>query len=135
MTASSSLTPHCSERLWTIGWRQPGRYVNVAEAGIVEAIDDIAKDLASIPHRDDRYWEIAVISFYKAQAADSESPSCSDVVESNGWRFVDKKTKSVRIEVNVVDRFRGKEADVVLLPMTRANKRGSLGFMTSSKPD
>ncbi len=43
---------------------------------------------------------------------------------------MDKKTKSVRIEVNVVDRFQGREADVVLLPMTRANKRGSLGFMT-----
>ena len=43
---------------------------------------------------------------------------------------MDKKTKSVRIEVNVVDRFQGREADVVLLPMTRANKRGVLGFMT-----
>ena len=111
---------------------KPGRYVNVAEAkAIVEAIDDIAKDLASIPHPDDRYWEIAVISFYKAQAAAIQKAlRVSDVVESNGWRFVDKKTKSVRIEVNVVDRFQGREADVVLLPMTRANKRGSLGFMT-----
>ena len=111
---------------------KPGRYVNVAEAKvIVEAIDDIAKDLASIPHPDDRYWEIAVISFYKAQAAAIQKAlRVSDVVESNGWRFVDKKTKSVRIEVNVVDRFQGREADVVLLPMTRANKRGSLGFMT-----
>jgi len=111
---------------------KPGRYVNVAEAkAIVEAIDDIAKDLASIPHPDDRYWEIAVISFYKAQAAAIQKAlRVSDVVESNGWRFVDKKTKSVRIEVNVVDRFQGRESDVVLLPMTRANKRGSLGFMT-----
>jgi len=111
---------------------KPGRYVNVAEAKvIVEAIDDIAKGLASIPHPDDRYWEIAVISFYKAQAAAIQKAlRVSDVVESNGWRFVDKKTKSVRIEVNVVDRFQGREADVVLLPMTRANKRGSLGFMT-----
>jgi superfamily I DNA and/or RNA helicase len=109
-----------------------GRYVNVAEAKvIVEAIDDIAKDLASIPHPDDRYWEIAVISFYKAQAAAIQKAlRVSDVVESKGRRFVDKKTKSVRIEVNVVDRFQGREADVVLLPMTRANKRGSLGFMT-----
>ena len=107
-------------------------YVNVAEAKvIVEAIDDIAKDLASIPHPDNRYWEIAVISFYKAQAAAIQKAlRVSDVVESNGWHFVDKKTKSVRIEVNVVDRFQGREADVVLLPMTRANKRGSLGFMT-----
>jgi hypothetical protein len=111
---------------------KPGRYVNVAEAKtIVEAIDDIAKDLASISHPDDRYWEIAVISFYKAQAAAIQKAlRISDVVESKGWRFVDKKTKSVRIEVNVVDRFQGREADVVLLPMTRANDRGSLGFMT-----
>ena len=109
-----------------------GRYVNVAEAKvIVEAIDDIAKDLASISHPDDRYWEIAVISFYKAQAAAIEKAlRVSDVVQSKGRRFVDKKTKSVRIEVNVVDRFQGREADVVLLPMTRANERGSLGFMT-----
>ena len=112
--------------------RKKWLYVNVAEAKvIVEAIDDLAKDLASIPHPDDRYWEIAVISFYKAQAAAIQKAlRVSDVVESNGWRFVDKKTKSVRIEVNVVDRFQGREADVVLLPMTRANKRGSLGFMT-----
>jgi hypothetical protein len=111
---------------------KPGRYVNVAEAKvIVEAIDDLAKDLASIPHPDDRYWEIAVISFYKAQAAAIEKAlRVSDVVQSKGRRFVDKKTKSVRIEVNVVDRFQGREADVVLLPMTRANNRGSLGFMT-----
>ena len=109
-----------------------GRYVNVAEAKvIVEAIDDIAKDLASIPHPDDRYWEIAVISFYKAQAAAIEKAlRVSDVVQSKGRHFVDKKTKTVRIEVNVVDRFQGREADVVLLPMTRANERGSLGFMT-----
>jgi len=112
--------------------RKKWLYVNVAEAKvIVEAIDDLAKDLASIPHPDDRYWEIAVISFYKAQAAAIQKAlRVSDVVESKGWRFVDKKTKSVRIEVNVVDRFQGREADVVLLPMTRANKRGSLGFMT-----
>ena len=109
-----------------------GQYVNVAEAKvIVEAIDDIAKDLASLPHPDDRYWEIAVISFYKAQAAAIlNALRVSDVVESKGWHFLDKKTKSVRIEVNVVDRFQGREADVVLLPMTRANKRGNLGFMT-----
>ena len=30
----------------------------------------------------------------------------------------------------MVDRFQGREADVVLLPMTRANDRGKLGFMT-----
>mgnify|MGYP001275994479 CR=1 FL=1 len=109
-----------------------GQYVNVAEAKvIVEAIDDIAKDLSSIPHPEDRYWEIAVISFYKAHAAAIQKAlRVSDVVESKGWHFVDKKTKTVRIEVNVVDRFQGREADVVLLPMTRANKRGSLGFMT-----
>ena len=111
---------------------RPGQYVNVAEAKvIVEAIDDIARDLASIPHPDERYWEIAIISFYKAQAhAIQRALRVSDVVESSGWKFVDKKTKSVRIEVNVVDRFQGREADVVVLPMTRANDRGSLGFMT-----
>ncbi len=110
---------------------KPGRYVNVAEAkAIVEAIDDIAKDLASIPHPDDRHWEIAVISFYKAQAAAiRKALRVSDVVESKGWHFVDKKTKTVRIEVNVVDGFQGREADVVLLSMTRANKRGILGFI------
>ena len=112
--------------------REKWLYVNVAEAKvIVEAIDDLAKDLASIPHPDDRYWEIAVISFYKAQAAAIQKAlRVSDVVQSKGWHFVDTKTKTVRIEVNVVDRFQGREADVVLLPMTRANKRGSLGFMT-----
>lgn len=111
---------------------QRGKYVNVAEAKvIVEAIDDIARDLSSIPHPEDRYWEIAIISFYKAQAnAIQRALRVSDVVEPSGWKFLDKKTKSVRIEVNVVDRFQGREADVVLLPMTRANDRGKLGFMT-----
>ena len=111
---------------------QRGKYVNVAEAKvIVEAIDDIARDLSSIPHPEDRYWEIAIISFYKAQAnAIQRALRVSDIVESSGWKFLDKKTKSVRIEVNVVDRFQGREADVVLLPMTRANDRGKLGFMT-----
>ena len=109
---------------------QRGKYVNVAEAKvIVEAIDDIARDLSSIPHPEDRYC--AIISFYKAQAnAIQRALRVSDVVESSGWKFLDKKTKSVRIEVNVVDRFQGREADVVLLPMTRANDRGKLGFMT-----
>ncbi len=111
---------------------RPGRYVNIAEAQvIVEAIDDVAKDLAAIPHPEDRYWEVAVISFYKAQeAAIRRALKVSDVVEPSGWKFLDKKTKSVRIEVSVVDRFQGREADVVLLPMTRANNRGKLGFMT-----
>jgi len=111
---------------------QRGKYVNVAEAKvIVEAIDDIARDLSSIPHPEDRYWEIAIISFYKAQAnAIQRALRVSDIVEPSGWKFLDKKTKSVRIEVNVVDRFQGREADVVLLPMTRANDRGKLGFMT-----
>jgi hypothetical protein len=109
-----------------------GKYVNVAEAKvIVEAIDDIARDLASIPHPDERYWEVAIISFYKAQAhAIERALRVSDVVEPSGGKFLDKKTKSVRIEVNVVDRFQGREADVVVLPMTRANDKGTLGFMT-----
>ena len=79
--------------------------MNVAEAKvIVEAIDDIARDLSSIPHPEDRYWEIAIISFYKAQAnAIQRALRVSDVVEPSGWKFLDKKTKSVRIEVNVVD--------------------------------
>jgi hypothetical protein len=120
------------EAMEKIGEKGKWLYVNVAEAKvIVEAIDDLVNDLASTPHPDDQYWEIAVISFYKAQAAAIQKAlRVSDVVESKGWRFVDKKTKSVRIEVNVVDRFQGREADVVLLPMTRANDRGSLGFMT-----
>jgi DNA polymerase III delta prime subunit len=111
---------------------QRGKYVNVAEAKvIVEAIDDIARDLSSIPHPEDRYWEIAIISFYKSQAkAIQRALRISDIVEPSGWKFLDKKTKSVRIEVNVVDRFQGREADIVLLPMTRANDRGKLGFMT-----
>lgn len=111
---------------------QRGKYVNVAEAKIiVEAIDDIARELSSIPHPEDRYWEIAIISFYKSQAnAIQRALRISDVVEPSGLKFLDKKTKSVRIEVNVVDRFQGREADIVLLPMTRANDRGNLGFMT-----
>ena len=88
--------------------------VNVAEAKvIVEAIDDIAR-LSSIPHPEDRYWEIAIISFYKAQANAIQRTS-----RKTSAKFLDKKTKSVRIEVNVVDRFQGREADVVLLPMTQ----------------
>ena len=120
------------EAMEKLDYGQRGKYVNVAEAKvIVEAIDDIARDLSSIPHPEDRYWEIAIISFYKAQAnAIQRALRISDVVEPSGWKFLDKKTKSVRIEVNVVDRFQGREADVVLLPMTRANDRGKLGFMT-----
>ena len=120
------------EAMEKLDYGQRGKYVNVAEAKIiVEAIDDIARDLSTIPHPEDRYWEIAIISFYKAQAnAIQRALRISDVVEPSGWKFLDKKTKSVRIEVNVVDRFQGREADVVLLPMTRANDKGKLGFMT-----
>ena len=58
-----------SEAMEQLDRGQRGKYVNVAEAKvIVEAIDDIARDLSSIPHPEDRYWEIAIISFYKAQA-------------------------------------------------------------------
>jgi hypothetical protein len=106
---------------------------NVAEAKVVvEAIVDLARVLSSTPHPEGKYWEIGVISPYIAQAAViRKALRISDIVQPFGHRFVDSETKSVRIEVNVVDRFQGREADVILLPLTRANNYGSLGFMTT----
>jgi len=104
---------------------------NVAEAKIiVEAIVDLVRDLSSTPHPEGRYWEIGVISPYTAQAAViRKALRISDIVQPFGHVFRDMGTKSVRIEVNVVDRFQGRESDVILLPLTRANNYGSIGFM------
>ena len=112
---------------------QRGRYVNVAEAKvIVETIEHIARDLSNTPHPEGRIWEIGIISFYRSQAAIIQKAlQVSDVVRSKSrTRFIDAKSQSVQIEVNVVDGFQGREADIVILPMTRANDRGKLGFMT-----
>ena len=107
---------------------------NVAEAKvIVEALGDLTRDLSSIPHPESQYWEIGIISPYAAQAeVIRKALLVSDVVQPFGnRRFVDSKTQSVRIEVNILDKFQGREADVILLPLTRANDYGSLGFMTT----
>lgn len=80
---------------------------------------------------DNGVWSIAVLTYYKKQEAKLKQAIALMVNNSNTNRsFYELKDKNVQIMIYSVDKFQGKEADVVFLSMVKSGEVG-LGFMDS----
>lgn len=113
----------------------PGRrkgYNNVCEA---DAIADIIATLSGLDAEGLGYSEeepmtIGVITYYADQSRTivNKLRTVEEIQAQRGWRFT-VEGKPINIRVSIVDRFQGQEQDIVLLSLTRSNKRGSIGFL------
>ncbi|MCX0404946.1 AAA domain-containing protein, partial [Clostridium perfringens] len=64
--------------------------------------------------------EVAIIAGYRAQR---------DLIISIYESQYSSRLKNMKIEINTVDAFQGRETDIVLYSIVRSNDQGSLGFL------
>ena len=75
---------------------------------------------------------IGVISFYAAQFGHIiRKVQKLDFIEKVGRTFFKFKGLNVKIQISIVDRFQGREKDIIIIPLTRSNKFGNIGFLKS----
>lgn len=95
---------------------RPGEtYINEAEAHVV--IEQL-KEISRRTRKSKKKLEIAVIAAYSAQVAYLRDTITQQVREHPGFS----------VEVNTVDAFQGREADVCIYSVTRSNKDNKIGF-------
>lgn len=95
---------------------QSQSYANFAEANVIynllQRINQKAK-LAS------RSYKVALVAGYSAQRNEIDRRISKDLVH---WEFLE-------LQLNTVDAFQGREADIVIYSVTRANPEGTIGFL------
>lgn len=115
-------------------------YANVREAkqiiGVVESIveDPVIRDeLDELRDQDEQIPVIGVIAFYAGQvAAIRNLLSASKSLAANAIAADQWDCRGVRVSVNTVDAFQGKECSVILLSFTRSNYRKAIGFVDNA---
>jgi hypothetical protein len=82
-------------------------------------------------HEDYGIWSIAVLTYYKKQEANIKRAIAKLTNSQNTSRSVYIwNNKNMKIEVYSIDKYQGKEADIVFLSMVKCGNAG-LGFMDS----
>ncbi len=132
---TSRLQPYCEERLEEskYGKKREGKIYNLAEARVIaEMVNELERDIrrgALAPFKkNDRPWEIGVITFYEAQAQCIKTEIGKYHKALDKWVF-DLADGKARLQVSIVDRFQGKEKDIILLSFTRSNPKYIQGFL------
>ena len=119
---SAPLTALAGKRVTWIGTtRLPGcfetrRGESIANPCEVVVVEDLLRNLAEAATADGRRVEVAVLSGYRAQCSLLEA------------RLRPADLGSIDLTVATVDAFQGREAEVVIYSVTRANRSGKLGF-------
>ena len=131
---SNRILPECKEKLLTTrsGKLRQGKYYNDAEVQIiVEALKDLERGIRSgtiqIPSEKE-VLTIGVITFYSAQAKKIRSAMAKHFTQTARWLFEIADGKGI-IQVSIVDKFQGREKDIIFLSFTRSNKRKNAGFI------
>ena len=75
------------------------------------------------PHKENKPYEIAILSFYNGQIAKLRNALNKLFNSSAKFNF---KNQYVHVSLNTVDKFQGQEADIVYLSMVQTNKVGFL---------
>lgn len=96
-------------------------YVNSEEAN---RIDTLLEELKQHANRRNLPVSVGIISGYTAQK--NFLARQIDPQDKQKWQ-------SLSIEINSVDAFQGREVDIVIYSVTRSNKEGKLGFLSSMK--
>ncbi|MHA1334728.1 MAG: AAA domain-containing protein [Promethearchaeota archaeon] len=75
---------------------------------------------------------IGIISFYAAQFKDIRRRiRDSKFIERKFGTYYKFKDLDVEIQISIVDRFQGREKDIIIIPLTRSNKAYNIGFLKS----
>jgi len=132
---TSGLNPWCLEKLEKTkgGKEKKGRYYNLAEAKVVakmvqELERNIKKGKLRRPENKKNVWEIGVIAFYAAQARCIRKEISKHHKRRGKWSF-DLADGKGRLQVSIVDRFQGKEKDIIILSFARSNPKKIQGFL------
>ncbi|MPM86934.1 hypothetical protein SDC9_134027 [bioreactor metagenome] len=88
----------------------------------VEVIDKMLKDINDSCEALGQKKEVAVITFYGAQARLLQK----ELVSSNKYR-------NLKLRVGTVDRFQGMEREIVIVSFVRNNNKGDIGFAKDPK--
>ena len=109
-------------------YRRRSRNQNKYEAkAIMQEIDFLRKWFRNNPKRDGYMWTIAVLPFYKSQENLLRMELQSKFKSKRYRTFIDK-TNNCKIELCVIDRFQGHEADFVFLSFVQNSR---IGFLDS----
>ena len=107
---------------------------NNAEAEVIlNIIKKILElDVEKFGFNDKNLFRIGVINYYAKQAKlirQKLQTIPKDIIKGDGrWAFK-AVNKPIRIRVSIVDRFQGQEQEIIILSLTRNNKKGKLGFL------
>lgn len=106
-----------------------GKNIQEAEQIICE-IQKFLKFAKDNPKPNDEPWTIACLTYYRAQETEIKGQIKKILKESSARNYYKLKDVSVEIMVYTVDKFQGKEADIVYLSMIKTGDV-NLGFMDS----
>jgi len=133
MLDTTHLGKHAIEKLEKRGGKPlSGKFYNVAEVKtIITTLRNLEHEFRNRKPPRGPHWEVGVILFYAAQYRKVRDAMFSEGFKHkegfrNHWLLADGLAE---VEVSIVDRFQGREKDVILLSFTRSNEKGQRGFL------
>ena len=83
-------------------------------------------------YNEENPFTIGVISFYAAQFKDIiRRIKNLNFIQREHGAFYKFKDLDVNIQISIVDRFQGREKDIIIIPLTRSNNFRNIGFLKS----
>ncbi|GAI21645.1 unnamed protein product, partial [marine sediment metagenome] len=90
------------------------------------------KKVKDVIYNEENPLTIGVISFYAAQFKDIiRRIKNLNFIQREHGSFYKFKDLDVNIQISIVDRFQGREKDIIIIPLTRSNKFRNIGFLKS----
>ena len=97
---------------------------------ISDGIRDFLKFAQEHPKKNGEPWTVACLTYYRKQESELKS-AIRDIVKAGRISsFYELREANVQIMIYSVDKFQGKEADIVFLSMVKSGRVG-IGFMDS----
>lgn len=97
---------------------------------IAEEIKAFIEFAIANPRPDGSPWSIACLTYYRAQETELKNKIQRLLREERPRSYYNKPDKNIEVMIYTVDKFQGKEADIVFLSMIKAGEV-NLGFMDS----
>ena len=107
--SSSEITQHHEKR-------EGSSFINPREARMVM---QLLNRLNFILETKQKCYTVAILTGYSSQRMELDRSILS---EKHNWNHLE-------VEVNTVDAFQGREADIAVYTVTRSNERGNIGFL------
>lgn len=92
-------------------------FVNLYE---VRIIHDLLYRINTVAAKKEKKYSVAVLTGYSAQKRALEQAVAS---EKSHWKAIQD------LQINTIDAFQGREADILIFSVTRSSDSGSLGFL------